>query len=218
MNARVVAGIDIGGARKGNHIVVMRGVEILASTRNNDPGELLGLCLQMKVEAVGIDAPCCWGIEGCGRLAEKELARQGISCFATPTLERASSNPSGFYGWMLNGALVFETFTPRYPLLQGIPPFAGPVSFETFPHAITCALLGRETASAKQKRTQRRDLLAAAGIDVSRLRSIDALDAALCALTASHLLEGSVRLFGNAETGFIVVPNTPHQIPHKLMA
>jgi hypothetical protein len=43
-------------------------------------------------------------------------------------------------------------------------------------------------------------------IDAGPLTNIDWIDAALCALTAYHLLQGSVRTYGGVEEGTIVVP------------
>lgn len=80
------------------------------------------------------------------------------------------------------------------------------MSFETYPHAIACAFLGKDIASAKLKRIQRRQLLEDAGTDTKTLRSIDAVDAALCALTARHLLKGEARAYGDAQGGYLQVP------------
>ncbi|SOZ68501.1 conserved hypothetical protein [Cupriavidus taiwanensis] len=117
------------------------------------------------------------------------------------------ASTTGFYDWMLCGERVFQTFAPMYPLLNEKRYAAGPVSFETFPHAITCSLLGREVASAKLKRVQRRKLLEDVGIHTSSLASIDSVDAALCALTAEFLLEGRTRTYGDAHGGYIFVPD-----------
>jgi len=108
---------------------------------------------------------------------------------------------------MFSGEGVFKTFAPTYPLLteRGYP--GGRVTFETFPHAICCSLLGKDVASAKRKRVQRRKLLEHAGIDTSSLTSIDAVDAALCALTAQYLLRGKTHAYGDAQGGYIFVPD-----------
>ena len=205
MNASfTVAGIDIGGERKGCHLVVLRGDEVVCSMNSGEPRELLECCLEHDVLAVGVDSPCLWGIAGAGRRAERELARERIFSFATPTRERALANTTGFYGWMFCGERIYQAFAPDYPLLGEHA--KGRVCFETFPHAITCALLGREVATAKQKKAQRRKLLEDAGISTASLTSIDAIDAALCALTARYYLQGQTRAYGDAESGYILVP------------
>lgn len=107
---------------------------------------------------------------------------------------------------MFNGERVYHAFAPTYPLLSDKDYAKGRVSFETFPHAITCAMLGRDVASAKEKRSQRRQLLEKARIATNALKSIDAVDAALCALTARYLLAGRTHAYGDAEGGYIRVP------------
>ena len=201
-----VAGIDVGGDRKGCHLVVLHGKSILCSTNKKTPHELVQVCSEYDVTAVGIDSPCQWRAENGARLAERELAREKVSSFSTPTRELALANTANFYGWMFNGERVYQALSLRYPLLTGRAYTGGRICFETFPYAITCALLGREVASAKLKRTQRREILEGLGIDTKVLRSIDAVDAALCALTAQYLLNGAARSFGDALGGYIWVP------------
>ncbi|WP_342052398.1 MULTISPECIES: DUF429 domain-containing protein [unclassified Cupriavidus] len=204
--ANLVAGIDVGDLNKGFHLVILREREIVCAPRSKDAADLLSVCIEHDVRLVGIDAPCQWSVGTAGRKAEKEMMKEQIFCFSTPTEEKAQLGRDGFYGWMLNGRRVFDLFAPHYPLM--VEAYTDkPGVFETFPHAITCALLGTDTASAKKKRAQRRDILERSGIDTSSLRTIDDLDAALCALTAQLHLEGRSRAYGDAEGGYIVVPN-----------
>ncbi|SOE62680.1 Predicted nuclease (RNAse H fold) [Caballeronia arationis] len=201
-----VAGIDVGGTTKGFHLVVLQGAAVRCVASSPDARELHQRCLQFKVSVVGIDAPSQWGVEGIGRAAEREMARERISCFATPTLARASASTSGFYEWMFNGARVYEAFADTHPILKAERFTGEPVTFETFPHAIACALLGRDVASAKQKRTQRRRLLEELGLDTTELKSIDSLDAVLCAVAAQRLIQGKSRAYGDGVGGYIFVP------------
>lgn len=203
---RTVAGIDVGGDSKGNHLVILRGTEIVCSVRRETPAQMLERCVRLDVAAVGIDAPCKWRAGDMGRTAERALAQQGILLFATPSRDRALASKSGFYGWMFNGERVYAALSAHFPLYGGEADAAGRVCFETFPHAITCALLRNEAASAKRKRIQRRQVLEQAGIPTSSLGSIDEIDAALCALSASRLLDGKVVVHGDALGGFIVIP------------
>ena len=107
---------------------------------------------------------------------------------------------------MFNGERVYQAFAPHFPLFTNRGEVNGRVCFETFPHAITSALLKTEAASAKKKRTQRREVLKDAGIEAASPKSIDEVDAALCALTAHFLQEGKVVTYGGELGGFIVVP------------
>lgn len=169
---------------------------------------MLKVCLEHNVQAVAIDAPCKWRAEGSARSAERELSARSIFCFATPT--KACASESRFHAWMLNGAEVYQAFSSDYPLLETAQYQSGRVSFETFPHAVTCALRGKEETSAKEKRRQRSEVLRKMGIDISDLTSIDDLDAALCALTSRFLLKGETKAYGDAMSGYIHVPNTKH--------
>ena len=201
-----VAGIDIGGDRKGCHLVVICGREVLCNERSSDPEELAALCNEFGADLVGIDSPCRWGRAGHGRTAERALAMERISCFWTPTRERALDNASGFYGWMFNGERVYEALAQTHPLLEGERYAGGKACFETFPHAVTCAMLGTEVAKAKKKRVQRRALLESAGVATASLKSIDAIDAAVCALTAEYVSRGQAKAYGDDEGGRIFVP------------
>jgi predicted RNase H-like nuclease len=80
------------------------------------------------------------------------------------------------------------------------------VCFETFPHAVACALAGKKL-SARDKRVDRRRLLGGAGIATDSLTNIDEVDAALCALTAHHFLAGTFKAYGDDVEGYIVVPS-----------
>lgn len=201
-----VAGIDIGGARKGNHLVVLRGQDIICNINHSDPEYLARYCNELDVGVIGIDSPCGWGLPHVGRAAEKALAKERIFCFSTPVRERAASHTTGFYNWMFNGERVYQALATTHPILSNRVYTSGNVCFETFPHAIACAMLGTDIASAKLKRHQRRQLLEKSGIDTQCLKSIDAIDAALCALTAQYLVDGKAKTYGDAECGHIFVP------------
>jgi predicted nuclease with RNAse H fold len=201
-----VAGIDVGGDKKGCNLVILRGAAVLCSITGAAPEALLEPCLAHGVVAVGIDAPCLWRTDATARLAERELARSGISLFSTPSRISALANTSGFYGWMFNGERVYQALAGNYPLLASAEYAGGRVSFETFPHAITAAFLGGRIASAKLKHVQRRQVLESAGIATSRLITIDEIDAALCALAARHLIDGASEAYGDAAGGYIHVP------------
>jgi predicted nuclease with RNAse H fold len=211
--APVVAGIDVGGDRKGCNLVVLQGTTVLCSIAGAAPEALLAPCLAHGVVAVGIDAPCVWRIGAHAPQAEREMARAGIHAFSTPARDIALASTSGFYGWMFNGERVYQALSAVYPVLTAPAYAGGRISFETFPHAITASFLGRATASARLKNVQRREILEGAGIDTSALTSIDAIDAALCALAARHLVAGTTHPFGAAADGYIHVPHLGSATP-----
>ncbi|BAX63302.1 DUF429 domain-containing protein [Burkholderia stabilis] len=202
----VVAGVDVGGDRKLCDLVILRGSTVVCREQRVAPEALPALCLAHDVVAVGVDAPSLWWAGVGRRAAEQALARERISCFPTPSREQAVASTSGFFDWMFIGERVYRALADTYPLLTGARYAGGRTSFETYPYAITCAMLGKAVASAKQKRNQRRQLLERLGIDVSTLQSVDARDATLCALTAQYVIDGNAHAYGDADGGYIRVP------------
>ena len=202
-NATVI-GIDVGGERKGFHAVALQNGTFVATLAHSDPAVIVSWCRQQKAVVVAVDAPCGWSAGGASRLAERSLAigdRQ-ITCFATPT--RARANRSNFYKWVFNGARLYQQLAQHYRLFDG-DRRSSLTCFETFPHAVVCALAGRVVA-ARPKRETRRNALRQRGYDVGSLTNVDFVDAGLCAITADALVRGRVQLFGNKVEGFIVVP------------
>ncbi|MBZ5795701.1 DUF429 domain-containing protein [Burkholderia contaminans] len=201
-----VAGVDVGGEKKQCDLVILRGPTVVYREAQIAPEAVPALCLAHDVVAVGVDAPSLWWSGSGRRAAEQALARERISCFPTPSREQAVASTSGFFDWMFIGERVYRALADAYPLLTGARYAGGRVSFETYPYAITCAMLGKAVASAKQKRNQRRQLLERLGIDVSTLKSVDARDATLCALTAQYVIDGKAHAYGDTEGGYIRVP------------
>ncbi len=200
----VVVGVDVGGPEKGFHAVALNDGQFFEQVALLDPAAVVQWSRSLHTAAVGIDAPCAWSLTGRARPCEWELAASGIRVFATPSFAVGVRNP--FYSWMLNGAELFRRLTPYYQLFNGRQSVSLPVCFETFPHAVACALAGR-ILSARHKRTNRPRLLRQAGVSLDSLSTIDQVDAALCALTAHHLLRGAFRTYGDATEGFIIVPD-----------
>ena len=202
---RIVVGIDVGGPKKGYHAVALLDGRYHAQFSSCAASDIVDWCRESDAYAVGVDAPCRWSDTGRARPAERELMAEHVWCFSTPTLKAAAAHPKNHFGWMLNGAELFRTLEKDYPLFDGTISPDAHVCFETFPQAIACALAGAPV-SAKRKATLRRELLRNAGIDTTRLANIDIVDAALCALTAHQLMAGSIKTYGDAESGLIVVP------------
>jgi predicted RNase H-like nuclease len=106
---------------------------------------------------------------------------------------------------MVHGSELFRLLMPHFGLYDGRDSGLGPLSFETFPQAIACALAGRKLV-AKRKRADRRRVLEKAGIVTDSLTIIDTIDAALCAVAAQYVLAGRFNAYGDAPEGFILVP------------
>lgn len=200
----IVAGIDVGEARKGFHLVAFRGATILGKLKTSDPHEAAKWCLDVGAKIVGIDAPCGWCQDnGRGRReAEGILATLGYPSFPTPRREVAIVNPVN--AWMLNGERLYAALRADFPLFAGKIP-DGRFCFETYPYLASCGLAGRRL-EAKNKRRDRRDIVRSAGIDDQILTNGDYLDAAICAMAACSVAIDYVTMCGNAEEGFIVAP------------
>lgn len=199
-------GIDVGGSRKGFHAVALRGGAFVGKLASSDVERLSHWCrVVMGATVIAIDAPCRWSADGRPRPCERDLLRQGIRCFTSPTRAQALAHPTNYFGWMLRGEALFQALEPSHPLLAGLP-ITGPACFETFPHAITWHLRGGN-ASAARKHPQRRALLEQAGLDATSFTRIDLIDAALCALAAHQVAGGGVCVtYGEPQSGLVVVP------------
>lgn len=204
MKEHTVAGVDVGGTKKGFHAIALTDARVVATLTTRRAEDVAGWCRRQGVSVVGIDAPCQWSLTGRARACERELAGLGISAFCTPRQDIGEVHP--FYRWMVNGADLFRLLVPHYRLYDGRAPVVGSLCFETFPQAIACRLAG-ETLLAKHKRVDRRRLLERAGISSDGLTSIDEIDAALCALAARHVLADNFHAYGDAAEGFILVPS-----------
>jgi predicted nuclease with RNAse H fold len=201
--AATVAGVDVGGMKKGFHGLALRDGQIVATLKTCSAATAAVWCREQRVFAIGIDAPCRWSLTGGARPCERELAGLGLSCFSTPTKTIGEVHP--FYQWMVNGAELFRLLAAHYRLYDRRSPLVEPLCFETFPHAIACALTGT-TLSAKQKHVERRRLLEQAGIATDALKTMDDIDAALCALAAQHVVAGQFKAYGDVSEGFILLP------------
>lgn len=208
-----VVGIDVGGKQKGFHAVSLDDGEFLDKTTNLNPAAIVAWCLDHKASVIAVDSPCRWSKTGSSRLAERELELLGkkIYCFATPTLERAKNHDKGFYDWVFNGEKLYVQLRRHYLLFDG-GRSKDSVCFETFPHAIICAMAGR-VVPAKPKVKRRREALLKEGYNISNLSNIDFVDAALCAIAADKFQKDNYQSFGNREEGLIIVPASSLGIP-----
>ena len=201
----IVVGVDVGGPKKGFHAVALQDGQYREQLSTPIAEEVADWCRRLKASAVGIDAPCRWSLTGRARPCERALAAEGLHTFATPSQAKGEAHP--FYRWMVKGAELYRCLRPDYPLFEGPRIVAGQICFETFPHAVACAL-ARKTLSAKQKRADRSRLLREAGVSTEALGNIDWIDAALCALAAHYLVSGRFTAYGDAAAGLIVVPHS----------
>jgi predicted nuclease with RNAse H fold len=205
------AGVDV-SENRGLDVVVVDSRRHLAGSprRRVSPDELRTRLDELKPDlaVVAIDSPPGIGLSGRSRPCELELRGRGVNVFSTPSDPARFARP--FYNWMRVGqeafqaarAAGFELFTPG----RGVRGSA----LEVYPHASDVALRGGTpppgvTRSTSRKRKWRSETLRRAGLDAGALGSIDAVDAALAALTGQYGLEGSFEAVGSPPF-FIIVP------------
>lgn len=213
----IVVGIDVGAPSKGYHAVALSKGTIAEKFQSSVPAEVAQWCIDRGAEVIAVDAPCRWRMHGGpARAAERELAASRISCFSTPTEEKARGH--AFYTWMFAGQELYTALAATHLIYRGeaVSDYSGHsisnshpltgVAIETFPQAVACALAG-ELVSAKTKLAVRREVLIRAGVDVSGLEGIDEVDAALCALTAERFAQNRFKAYGDVSSGFVIVPS-----------
>src|SRR4029079_8350421 len=203
-------GIDVGGEqRKDLDVVVMDADRQIAAVGSRVPVRRLGaLIADHRPDVICVDGPPAWAPTGKrSRLAERELRLLGIQAYYTP--DRATGEANDCYAWMRNGMAAF-----RAADRSGFPAYrAGRIAgstIEVFPHASATVLTGclppaRQTAAAK--RAWRAAVLRGQHVPTSQLRTLDQVDAAVCALTGivAHELRDPFAP-GAPEEGRIVVP------------
>jgi len=210
-------GIDVGGEKKGFHAVALKDGRYRDHKAFTDIDKLVQWSVEeMEAQMIAVDAPCGWSKDKGARPAERELMKEKIGCFATPTEEVANDRKknselgkaTNHYGWMLRGAELYRALKSKRPVTSRVPKTSDRCTFETFPHAITWKLRGGKASAGKEcKRRQRKELLTEAGISFPKEVSMDFIDAALCALTAHMVCTGKqMKSFGEPETGLIIVP------------
>lgn len=182
---QLVAGIDVGVRR--SSVVLLQHGAIADCARIESPRGLRTLLTDCV--AVAIDGPPGWAPRGQrSRPGERALAALGIHCFFTPDQAAGTGHP--FYGWMYSSITLHRTARRL-----------GHHTLEVFPNATAILAVGRAQPGETKTRWRRRaaDRL---GLADPRLRSLDDVDAALCAWTAAEFLAGRTQTLG----GELVVP------------
>ena len=126
---RLVAGVDVGGKRKGFHLAVIEGDRVTELEQYPDAQTLATHLIEMKPQAVGIDSPPEWAPDGQkSRPAEREFAKKRICGIRyTPDRTTAQAHPGTYYEWIFNGMELWDALRTR-------PHFQGRL-FEVFPTA-----------------------------------------------------------------------------------
>ena len=214
-------GVDV-SVRRGLDVVVLDGDRRLFEPPRprQSPADLEALLRRLRPDAVAIDSPPFWGVRGTSRRAERELIALGLPCFRTPSDPELKAHP--FYGWMFAGHAAFAAAARAgYPCFTGAPGEDGRSrALEVFPHGVAVALVGHRppAGTARRpaaKRRWRAAVLAAAGVEVAPLRTLDAVDAALAALVAVIVAQGGPWFsLGQPDEGCVVLPGVPPAGPY----
>lgn len=193
-------GVDVAEARKGLDVVALDAHRaVVASVGRATPADVAALVFELRPDVVCIDSPSGWSAPGARtRTAERALRALGITAFSTPN----DPGDHPFYRWMRCGFAVFEAVADTHPLCRGLPPHG--TAAEVFPAGTAAILGGRRTGS---KVAHRRGVLAAQGV-TGLLPNADRVDAALCALTGLHALEGRCIALGDPAEGVVLVPDS----------
>lgn len=184
--------------------------------RLTSPEAVGALLREWRPACVAIDSPPGFRPPGAAvRTAERELLRRGVRLFVTPGKGEGARHP--FYAWMRAGTAVWrEAAAAGYPAAER-PDDVDGRALETFPHAVAVALRGCRPPpmSSSQRRAWRAGALAGAGVDTGPLRTLDAVDAALCALCAATALAGGACAVGDDAGGAIMLPvdRLPERFP-----
>jgi predicted nuclease with RNAse H fold len=192
-------GIDVSVTR-GLDAVLLDGdrrvLEVISSLATSD---LLETARRMRPDGVFIDSPASWAQRGRSRLAERVLAKAGITAYATPM----DPGDHPFYRWMSAGFAAYAAVADDFPVYRG-GRVAGHAA-EVFPHASAVLLAGRLSGGIA-KRAFRLSVLQEAGVDAAELRTQDRIDAALAALTGILALTNQGTSIGDPVDGFLVLP------------
>jgi predicted nuclease with RNAse H fold len=196
-------GIDV-SVQRGLDVAVLDADRTLAAVRRRlGVDDLPALLKRFEPEIVAIDSPPAWGRAGRSRQAERELRRLGLSSYATPSDPVRGQRP--FYAWMRVGFGVFQKVAARgFRLFRQGAVYR--TAIEVFPYATAAALTGALRPASMSKQRWRRAVLLREGLDVDALRSLDAIDAALAALTGLLALQGRFTGVGDPREGVIVLP------------
>lgn len=206
---RIAVGIDVAEERKGLDLVALDEHHNLVASRGClTVADVARMVLEeIKPTIVCIDSPSGWSTSGRSRHAERDLARLGISAFATGP----DPGDHPFYRWMRVGMAVYRTFEDRYPLYRGGAAYG--TAAEVFPNACAVRLAGRLRDPGETKDRFRRAVLRAVGVAETKLPSLDRVDAALGAVTGLRALQSRSTFVGDPDEGVILLPEPGPVLP-----
>jgi predicted nuclease with RNAse H fold len=195
-------GIDVAVTRGLDIVVLDDSLRVAFGPTTLHLADLAGLIRRIEPYVIAIDSPPAWSPSGKSRLIERQLQALGISIFPTPAAQYVKS----LHNWMKTGFEVFKVAGDLgYPLYAGGAPSARN-AIEVFPHASAVVLRGSLPPVGVTKSVWRRDVLEAAGIDCSEMRTTDHLDAAIAALSGLKFRSSNFSVVGASGEAVLILP------------
>ena len=186
------AGVDVGGRRKGFHLAVIQGWEVVELGQYREVGELVAKLVELGPGAVGIDSPPEWAPDGeKSRPAEREFARQKVCGIRyTPDRATAEAHTGSYYEWVFNGMELWEGLREAG--------FEGKL-FEVFPTASWTVWHGPRGKRKREEWSQ--EALEALPLELPEVEwSQDLRDAVAAAWTVALLAGGGAKAFDPPRT------------------
>lgn len=173
-------GVDVGGQRKGFDVAVINGTELLELRGRLSCAEVVGIVNDVQPCVVGIDSPrSCAPTGERSRDCERKLAKEICGIRWTP--DAASVHSSDYYGWIVEGLMLYDA-------LDHLPSEL----VEVFPTASWTRWIGERGAWRRSAWTRKG--LADLGVNcVPKRTNQDQRDAIAAAVTARQYTEGSTQ-------------------------
>lgn len=183
----IVAGVDVGGPRKGFDVAVVDGATVRVD-RTTDVDRVVSLVLGARL--VGVDGPAAWAPDGQrSRPDERAFARAGICGIRyTPDEASARARTDGHLGWVWQGLSLYAALAD-----------ADVAAVEVFPTAAWTRWIGPRGDGSRlgwSRGGLRRLRESGLRDDAGDRPTQDAMDAIAAALVARQASAGTVERFG----------------------
>jgi predicted nuclease with RNAse H fold len=181
-------GVDVGGQRKGFDVAVISNTDLLDLRGQLSCAEVVCIVDDVRPGVVAIDSPrSCAPAGERSRECERTVAKEICGIRWTP--DSASVGSSNYYGWIVQGLIL-------YGALGHLPPEV----VEVFPTASWTRWIGKR-GSARRSTWSRKGLASLAVAGVPKRTNQDQRDAIAAAVTARQHSQGTTQAVGE-----IVVP------------
>ena len=182
-------GVDVGGQRKGFDVAVIDSTELIELRARSSCAKVVTIVENVAPSVVAIDSPRSCAPDGKrSRACERELAKAICGIRWTP--DTASVHSSDYYGWIVEGLILYDALDHLATEL-----------IEVFPTASWTRWIGKRGSSRRSAWT-RKGLADLAVVGLPKRTNQDQRDAIAAAVTARQHSGGSTQTLGE-----IVVPS-----------